>query len=202
LSAQFCPAHCAARAHAHTSPRPGRHGQTSRLQDVTRLSRRGTQPALPLDMVRAAAFVCVLVFLCSATSFAADTDHVNAPAPTATGASTATDTAAPEPVWARESAAKRPVALSALYGSYGTLQVLDVLSTRRALSRGAYEGNPVVGSTSSARTVIVKAAGASASIYFAERMWKKNRVGAIVTMALVNGISTAVVAHNARLARH
>jgi hypothetical protein len=191
---------CGPRTRAHIS-RPYRQQQTARDQQVTVWSRRGIQPALPLDMVRAAVLACVLVLLCSATSFAADTDRADAPVPSATSASNAADGTALQPVWARDSVEKRPVALSALYGSYAALQVLDVVSTRRALSRGAYEGNPVVGAAGNARALIVKAAGASASIYFAERMWKKNRVGAIVTMALVNGISTAVVAHNARLAR-
>ena len=98
-------------------------------------------------------------------------------------------------------AAKRPVVLSALYASYGTLQVLDVVSTRKALSLGAHEVNPIMGAASTRRMMVVKMAGTSASIFLAERMWKKHRVAAIVTMALVNGLSAAVVSHNARVGR-
>ena len=39
------------------------------------------------------------------------------------------------------------------------------------------------------------AAGVS-TIYFAERLWKKNRLGAIIVMAALNGAQAAVVAHN------
>jgi hypothetical protein len=47
----------------------------------------------------------------------------------------------------------------------------------------------------------VKAASTAASIYFAERAWKKNRRGTIVLMAIVNGAAAAVVARNLRNAR-
>ena len=96
---------------------------------------------------------------------------------------------------------QRPRALTILYGSYATLQVMDVVSTRRAIGSGAQESNPLMGAGGTAQVIAIKAAGSAASIYFAERMWKKNRVAAIVTMAAVNGISAAVVAHNARIRR-
>ena len=75
------------------------------------------------------------------------------------------------------------------------------MTTKKAIAGRAAESNPLMGSGSTTRMVLVKAAGASMSIYFAERMWKKNRIGAIVTAAALNGISAAVVARNARLAR-
>jgi hypothetical protein len=117
------------------------------------------------------------------------------------------DVAAPAPVLPAvpastlDRAEKRPVALSTLYGSYATLQVLDLVSTRKAIAAGAHEANPLMGNGSTARMMLVKGAGASVSMYLAERMWKKNRVGAIVTMAVMNGVTAAVVARNARLAR-
>jgi hypothetical protein len=39
------------------------------------------------------------------------------------------------------------------------------------------------------------------SIYFTERAWKKNRKGAVVLMAVVNGVTAAVVANNLKVAR-
>src|SRR5689334_11578854 len=39
----------------------------------------------------------------------------------------------------------RPLALPALYGSFVTFQVLDIVSTHKARSAGAQEMNPVVG---------------------------------------------------------
>lgn len=102
-----------------------------------------------------------------------------------------------------EAPQKRPASLSVLYGALGALNALDVYSTRRALSAGAYEANPVMGTVSgSAGTMLaVKAASTAAAIYFAERAWKKNRKGAVIVMAVVNGVTAAVVAHNLRNAR-
>jgi hypothetical protein len=49
--------------------------------------------------------------------------------------------------------------------------------------------------------IAVKAASTAASIYFTERAWKKNRKGAIVLMAVVNGVTAAVAARNLHNAR-
>lgn len=91
----------------------------------------------------------------------------------------------------------RPIALAVLYGTFGALQAADVVATRSALQSGAHEANPVMGSGGTARLVAMKAAGTAGSIYFSERLWKKNRVGAIVAMVAVNGLTAAVVAHDA-----
>jgi hypothetical protein len=47
----------------------------------------------------------------------------------------------------------------------------------------------------------VKAASTATSIYFTERAWKKYKKGAIALMAVVNGVTAAVAAHNLRSAR-
>jgi hypothetical protein len=91
--------------------------------------------------------------------------------------------------------------LSALYGTYGTLQALDVVSTRRALAAGARERNPMMKGGNMTAMIAVKAAAGASTIFFTERLWKKNRVGAIIVMAALNGASAAIVAHNQRNAR-
>jgi hypothetical protein len=154
-------------------------------------------------LLRVFALACALAFTTPAAARAADGSGSNTtatPAVSASSSGSIGDAAAPLPAWVVTTQAKRPLALSALYGSYGALAVADFVSTRKAIAAGATEMNPVVGTGANARMVLVKTAGASMSIYFAERMWKKNKVGAIVTMAVVNGISAAVVARNARLA--
>jgi len=98
-------------------------------------------------------------------------------------------------------APKRPLALSTMYGTYATLQVLDLVTTRKAIGAGAHEANPVMGPGTTGQMIAVKAIGGAASIYFAEKAWKKNRVGAIVLMAALNGATAAIVAHNTRVAR-
>lgn len=105
--------------------------------------------------------------------------------------------------WMLDAKPKRPAALPALYASLGVLQAFDVYSTRRALGTGAGEMNPLMkpAAGSSGAMLAVKAASTAASIYFSERAWKQNKKGAIVLMAVVNGVTAAAVAHNLRSAR-
>jgi len=98
-------------------------------------------------------------------------------------------------------APKRPVTLTALYGTYVTIQALDVVSTHRAIANGAQERNALMRGGSVGTMIAVKAASGAATIFFAERMWKKNRVGAVIVMAALNGASAAIVARNQRNAR-
>lgn len=104
-------------------------------------------------------------------------------------------------LWALSQQPKRPTTLAVLYGSYGLLQGMDIVSTRKALAGGAYEANPALKKGNMGTTIAIKAAGGAATLLIAEKMWKKNRVGAVVLMAVANGVSAAVVAHNYRNAR-
>ena len=95
----------------------------------------------------------------------------------------------------------RPAVLPTLYASFVSLQAYDVYSTRRGLSQGAIEANPlmqgVVGSTPG--FIAMKAVTTGASIFIAERLWKTNRKAAIITMIVANGVMGAVAANNARV---
>lgn len=123
------------------------------------------------------------------------------PIATAIAAAPALD-AAMEP-WMVDRKIGRPGAVQMMYGTLAVLQGLDVYSTYRSLNRGASEVNPVLrkAAGSQAAMVAVKALSTAGSIYFAERAWKKNRKGAVVLMAVVNGVTAAVVARNLRNAR-
>jgi hypothetical protein len=94
----------------------------------------------------------------------------------------------------------RPAALPLLYVSLAGLQAYDVYSTRTALSRGGYEANPLMGGVANSTTglVVVKAVSTAGTIFIAERLWKKNRVAAIMTMVVANGVMAAVAMNNAR----
>jgi hypothetical protein len=108
------------------------------------------------------------------------------------------------PAWMTEVATtRRPGALPAMYATLGLLQALDVYSTRRALNTGGMELNPVMrGSSKQAGTMLaVKALATAGSIFFTERAWKKNRKGAVVLMAVMNGVTAAVVANNMKNTR-
>src|SRR4029453_3179147 len=123
----------------------------------------------------------------------------DSPAPTLSP--TANDSAiSPEPVQLFAPVPQKPpLALSALYGSFATFQVLDVVSTQKAKSAGAREMNPMMGGTG--QMIAMKAATSALSIYLVEQTWKKNRTAAIITMVAINGMTAAVAAHNFRNAR-
>jgi hypothetical protein len=104
---------------------------------------------------------------------------------------------APGPV--RE--ATRPQPLPALYAGFVGLQILDARTTSGALSRGASEQNPALSRGGQARIWAVKAASTFSTIYFVERIWKKNRVAAVLVMAGINGSYAALAAHNLKQAR-
>jgi hypothetical protein len=93
---------------------------------------------------------------------------------------------------------RRPRVLPALYASFAALQIVDVYSTRSAISAGAQEANPLMKNVvgNSAMFWTVKAAATVGPMLAAERLWKKNKVAAIAVMAVSNGFMAAVAAHN------
>jgi hypothetical protein len=96
---------------------------------------------------------------------------------------------------------RRPAPLMGLYAGFIGLQVLDARTTTGALSRGARETNPLLRSGHSGTTWAVKAASTASTIFFVERIWKKNRIRAVLVMAGINGGYAVLAAHNARQAR-
>lgn len=145
-----------------------------------------------------------VMFLLANSITALASDDVKAPAVPLKDAvaRAATDAAPSIASWAVRESPRRPAALTTLYGTYAGLQAMDVLSTRKALAGGAREQNPLMGKGNVGRMIAVKAATGASTVFFAERMWKKNRVGAVIVMAALNGASAAIVAHNQRHARH
>jgi hypothetical protein len=63
--------------------------------------------------------------------------------------------------------------------------------------------NPLVAPTAGSPGVslAIKAGTTATTIYFAEKLWKRNRAAAIVTMVAVNAGTAAIVARNLRNAR-
>jgi hypothetical protein len=96
---------------------------------------------------------------------------------------------------------KRPAMLPVLYGSYGLLQAMDIVSTKRAIAAGAHEANPLAKGGNLGSTIAIKAGTGAATFFAAEKLWKKSRVGAVVMMVAANSLSAVVVAHNQRNAR-
>lgn len=100
--------------------------------------------------------------------------------------------------WMIDAPERRPAMLPALYATLGAMQALDVYSTRRALSAGANEANPLMrkASGNTGAMLAVKAASTAATVFFAERAWKKNKKGAVILMLAVNGAMAAVTVRN------
>jgi hypothetical protein len=99
--------------------------------------------------------------------------------------------------------AQRPAILPGLYVSLAAMQAWDIYSTRAALQAGAREANPLSRASTrhTASLVGLKAVTTASSIFFAERMWKKSRVGAVVMLVAINGATAAVSMHNMRNAK-
>jgi hypothetical protein len=101
-------------------------------------------------------------------------------------------------VAAAPSAPHRPSALVPLYVSFATLQGLDIHSTLRAPQFGGREANPIVGGMLGSPAAFVAAkVGMTAGVYFvSERMWKRHKTAAVLTMIALNSTYGFVVAHN------
>ena len=67
-----------------------------------------------------------------------------------------------------------------------------------ALNRGAREANPLMqgAATHSGALLAVKAGAAIGTVFMAEKMWRRNRAGAIATMVAMNAVTAVVAAHN------
>lgn len=98
---------------------------------------------------------------------------------------------------------ERPPALVPLYISFATLQALDAHSTLSAIDVGARETNPVVrgAMTMPAGMVALKAGTAVGVVYLTEKLWRRNRVAAVVTMIALNSAYATIAAHNYRQLR-
>jgi hypothetical protein len=87
--------------------------------------------------------------------------------------------------------------------SFAALQVMDAMSTRKALDGGATEANPMMSGIAKNSTALyaLKAGTAAATAFFAERLARKHPRRATILMAVLNTAYVAVVAHNYRVAR-
>lgn len=95
--------------------------------------------------------------------------------------------------WKAETRPSTP--LRGLYVSYGVLQGLDMYSTIAARNNGAREMNPLLdsGYGQAAATKALFAAGTYVAV---QKLAKKNKKAAVITMAILNVTSALVVTHN------
>jgi hypothetical protein len=92
-----------------------------------------------------------------------------------------------------------PAFVKKMYASYAALQAADIITTTRALDRGAREANPLARGyvSSPARMIAVKAGVTVATILITERIRKKHPVPASVMLVALNATLAAVVINNA-----
>jgi hypothetical protein len=92
--------------------------------------------------------------------------------------------------------------MQSLYVTTGVVQGLDAQSTFKALDVGAVESNSLVKPLASNRPAFIalKATMATAFIYAGHDLSKRHRVGAIIALALVNSLYTAIAVHNYHVA--
>ena len=97
----------------------------------------------------------------------------------------------------------RPASLIPLYVSFAAVQALDIHSTYNGIERGGREANPLLGTVvgSPAAFVAVKAGATAGTIYLAEKIWKRNRKAAIITMIGANIAYGVIASHNYSVAR-
>lgn len=95
---------------------------------------------------------------------------------------------------------ERPRALVPLYVTFAALQALDVHSTMHAVNGGARESNPVVRGAldSPAQMILMKTATAAGVVVLTERLWRRNRTAAVITMIALNSAYLTIAAHNYR----
>lgn len=98
---------------------------------------------------------------------------------------------------------KRPAILPALYLTLAGMQAWDVYTTRSALGAGAREANPIAApfTENTGAMLGLKLASTATIIVLSERLWKKNRVAAVVALVAFNGATAAVAMHNVRVGR-
>jgi hypothetical protein len=94
-----------------------------------------------------------------------------------------------------------PASLTNMYFKHAALQGLDALTTISALNRGHAEANPLLSSGNTALIVGGKIAATSLSVYLTQKLWKRNRKAAIVTMFVTNAILSAAVINNSAVLR-
>jgi hypothetical protein len=102
-----------------------------------------------------------------------------------------------------EAPVKRPAILPTLYVTLAAMQAWDVYSTSVAVKAGARESNPVAApfAGNPGSMVTLKLMSTASTIFFTERMWRTNRVKAIIVMAAINGATAAISMNNMRNAR-
>ena len=90
-----------------------------------------------------------------------------------------------------------------MYGSFAALQVMDMLSTSKALAAGGVEANPAMSGVVKNKNAFmaVKVGAAVATAFFAEKLAKNHPRKATILMAVLNVAYAGIVVHNYNVSR-
>lgn len=90
-----------------------------------------------------------------------------------------------------------------LYASFAALQVMDFVSTNKAITGGGVEGNPAMAGIvkNKGAFMAVKAGTAVAAAFFSERLARNHPRKATILMVVLNTAYAGIVAHNYRVTR-
>jgi len=96
---------------------------------------------------------------------------------------------------------RRPSALMPLYGSLAVLQGLDMHSTMKGIGSNGSEANPVMRPfvDNGAAFFAMKSSVTLGVIWVSEKMWRKHRKAAVVSVFVLNVVMAGVVANNYRV---
>ena len=148
----------------------------------------------------AAVFACLV--LAAAPAAAADRIEAGPLAAAAAAAGHDLDEVPVDAEWtnAHRMASRDGKTVNLLFGSYAVLQGLDMYSTVVARNRGAREANPLM-NTGYAQAASLKAATSLATYFATRAMVRKNRKAAVITVAILNGVTGAIALNNLKNAR-
>lgn len=128
----------------------------------------------------------------------------------------ATIAAAPAPAPLADAAQTRPIEMAiprsgssttslrrTMYVSFAGLQIMDALSTSKALAAGGTEANPAMTGVVKNKAAFygIKAATALSTVFLSERIAKNHPKRAMILMAVLNTAYVGIVAHNYKVAR-
>lgn len=125
-----------------------------------------------------------------------------APAPPLTAPLTAPSQTSAAPLSAPTAPFSAPTLRRTMYASFAALQVMDAVSTNKAIRAGGVEANPAMAGIvkNKGAFMAVKLGTAAAAAFFSEKLAKHHPRKATVMMMVLNVAYAGIVAHNYRVA--
>jgi hypothetical protein len=156
---------------------------------------------MPRQLVLRAVFLVTISCFCHASIARAQDHHATNDSTILTTSTPPSRPAPPPPITFAERP-KPSIVLTSLYATTILVQGLDAHSTFKALDNGARESNPIVGPLAGSKPgfLMLKAGIATATIYAAHSLARRNKVAAIAALVAVNTGYLLIVRSNYHVA--